>query len=106
MRVRRFSSTVNILLTLIKTKEHRAVKHLARKDEVLVHAIMRVWKARERGKLLERVKTARIVKDAWAIWKRRIREQRDRESMNSLYLFPDVALIIVFRSCACFFIST
>jgi protein SFI1 len=67
-----------------KIREHRADRHLDRKDEILVYAFMRIWKARERGKLLERVKTVRLLKDAWAVWKRRIKEQRDRQSMLDL----------------------
>ena len=59
--------------------ESRAMKHLARRDDVLVRAIMRIWKARERGRLLVRVQALRLLKQAWAVWKRRVEEQRERE---------------------------
>lgn len=62
--------------------ENRATKHLARQDDVLVRAVARVWKAHERGKLLERVKAVRLVKDTWAVWKRRLRNQKDLEGMS------------------------
>jgi len=59
--------------------EYRAAKHVARQDGVLLRAVSRVWKARERGKLLERVKAARLIKETWAVWKRRLRwEQQNR----------------------------
>lgn len=56
--------------------EYRAAKHAARQDGVLLRAVSRVWRARERGKLLERVKAARLIKETWAVWKRRLRQQR------------------------------
>ncbi|KAI0934407.1 hypothetical protein AcV5_006256 [Taiwanofungus camphoratus] len=65
----------------IKISEGRASKHLARQNDILVRAVMRVWKAHERGKLLERVKTARQLKQAWAVWKRRVRHQRALEDL-------------------------
>lgn len=65
--------------TFSQTWEHRAVKHEARQNEVLLRAIWRVWKAHERGKLLERVKGARLVKQAWTLWMQRLREERQRE---------------------------
>ncbi|KAH9951317.1 Sfi1 spindle body protein-domain-containing protein [Amylocystis lapponica] len=65
----------------IQTVERRASKHIARQDDVLVRAVMRVWKAHERGRLLERVKSARLLKQAWAVWKRRVRHQRGLEDL-------------------------
>jgi len=56
--------------------ERRADKHLARQDDVLVRAVTRVWKARERGKLLERVRDLRLLKNVWSTWQERIRELR------------------------------
>jgi protein SFI1 len=60
--------------------EYRAAKHVARQDGVLLRAIVRVWKARERGKLLERVRTMRLIKETWAVWKRRLQSQHHRDS--------------------------
>lgn len=60
----------------INVMEYRAAKHAARQDGVLLRAVSRVWRARERGKLLERVKAARLIKETWAVWKRRLRQQR------------------------------
>jgi protein SFI1 len=59
--------------------EYRATKHVTRQDGVLLRAIVRVWKARERGKLLERVRGVRLVKETWAVWKRRLRSQHHRD---------------------------
>lgn len=53
---------------------------------------MRVWKARERGKLLERVKSLRAVKAAWATWQNSIAVQREREGWGlspASYCYPD-----------------
>ncbi|KAH8106712.1 Sfi1 spindle body protein-domain-containing protein [Cristinia sonorae] len=63
----------------IRSLERRADKHLNRQNDVLVRAVVRVWKAHERGKLLERVMSVRSMKQAWTTWKRRLREQRSLE---------------------------
>lgn len=64
----------------IRALERRADKHLARQDDILVRAVLRVWKAHERGKLLERVRATRLLKQTWAVWKTRVSAQRERES--------------------------
>ncbi len=69
-------------LTLLQAMENRAVKHAARREDVLVRAIMRIWKAHERGKLLTRVRSLRILKQTWSLWKRRMEEQREREGWS------------------------
>ncbi|KAI6045673.1 Sfi1 spindle body protein-domain-containing protein [Pisolithus marmoratus] len=56
--------------------ERRADKYLARQDNVLIRAVTRVWKARERGRLLERVRALRLLKDAWSTWRERMRQIR------------------------------
>ncbi|KAI6132101.1 Sfi1 spindle body protein-domain-containing protein [Pisolithus croceorrhizus] len=60
----------------IRATERRADKYLARQDNVLIRAVTRVWKARERGRLLERVRALRLLKDAWSTWRERIRQTR------------------------------
>ncbi|KAK0459672.1 uncharacterized protein EV420DRAFT_1537125 [Desarmillaria tabescens] len=65
--------------------ESRADKHLARQDDVLLRAITRVWKARERGRLLERVKAVRLIKSTWLVWKQQLQEQRAREEIASSF---------------------
>lgn len=55
--------------------ENRADKHLARQDDLLVRAVMRVWRARGRGQLLEKVKMVRFLKAAWTTWERRLQFQ-------------------------------
>lgn len=45
------------------------MKYVARQDHILICAVLRVWRARMRGKRLERLKTSQIVENAWSIWK-------------------------------------
>ena len=71
-------------LAIFKLLEHRAVKYLSRRDDVLVRAVMRIWKAHERGRLLTRVRALRLLRQAWAIWKRRMEEQKEREGALGL----------------------
>lgn len=73
----------------IRAMERRADKYLARQDNVLIRAVIRVWKARERGWLLERVRTSRLLKDAWSTWKERVRQIRH---------FHDYAIAFSMRS--------
>lgn len=80
--------------------EKRADKHLARQDDVLIRAISRVWKARERGKLLERVRALRLIKDTWSVWRERMRQHRGLEG-EAKYTIMIRAVLIVSRLCAC-----
>ncbi|KAG1754575.1 hypothetical protein EDB19DRAFT_664351 [Suillus lakei] len=63
----------------IRVTEKRADKYLARQDAFLLRAVARVWKARERGKLLERVRDMRLMKNSIAVWKDRLRERKHLE---------------------------
>ncbi|KAK0240195.1 CTLH/CRA C-terminal to lish motif domain-containing protein [Armillaria nabsnona] len=65
--------------------ESRADKHLARQDDVLLRAVTRVWKARERGHLLESARAAQLVKSTWSAWKQQLREQRARNEIASTF---------------------
>jgi protein SFI1 len=68
----------------IRARERKADKYLARQNDVLVLAVMRVWKAHERGRLLERVRAMRLLKHMWAVWKKKINVIRDNEGSLSL----------------------
>lgn len=80
--------------------EKRADKHLARQDDVLIRAVARVWKARERGKLLERVRALRLIKVTWSVWRERIRQHRRLEGETEYTTMIRVVLIVS-RLCAC-----
>ncbi|KAJ8078611.1 hypothetical protein PM082_012894 [Marasmius tenuissimus] len=60
--------------------ERRADKHIMRQDSILLRAVMRVWKARERGKLLEKVKAFRLIRNGWAIWKTHLKTQYEAQA--------------------------
>ena|SRR6266851_7702096 len=64
-----------------QTLERRADKQIARQEDVLVRAVVRIWKAHERGRLAERVQNARLVRQAWEAWKKRLRHQRKLEGL-------------------------
>jgi hypothetical protein len=63
-----------------------------------------VWKARERGMLLERVRGVRLVKDAWVAWHRRLHEQKQTEGLLSIIL-GGIGLHDLCRSCIGVFAS-
>jgi len=64
--------------------EKRADKYLARQDAFLIRAVARVWKARERGKLLERVREMRLVKNSMTVWKNCLRERKHLQGEHYL----------------------
>lgn len=64
---------------MLQALERRADKQISRQEGSLVRAVVRVWKAHERGHLLERVHHARVLRQAWEAWKRRLRRQGDLE---------------------------
>ncbi|KAF8636478.1 hypothetical protein AX17_003293 [Amanita inopinata Kibby_2008] len=78
----------------------KAVKMMARQDDLLLRAVLRVWKARERGKLLERVINLRCIKDNWSIWKRHLRCQRNNQDLAASFAMRPTSsvLIVAFRS--------
>lgn len=61
--------------------ERRADKQIARQEDALVRAVVRVWKAHERGRLLERVQNDRLLRQVWEAWKKRLRHQRELEGL-------------------------
>ncbi|KAI8998736.1 Sfi1 spindle body protein-domain-containing protein [Trametes punicea] len=74
--------------------ENRAAKHVARQDEVLVRAVMRVWKAHERGRLLTRVRNLRLLRQAWSVWKERVAEQQEREELAQLFASRSSSVLV------------
>ena len=77
---------------LHQTLERRADRHIARQEDVLVRAVVRVWKAHERGRLLERVYNARLLRQAWEAWKKRLRHQKKFEGLAAVQSSFDIFL--------------
>ncbi|KAI0046680.1 hypothetical protein FA95DRAFT_1542135 [Auriscalpium vulgare] len=74
-------------LTRIRAMERRADKHVARQDDILVMAVSRVWRAHERGRLLERVRDVRVLRQTMDAWKKRKRQQEELEAQaQNFYL--------------------
>lgn len=59
--------------------DHKATKHAGRSDDVLRIAIIRIWRARARGRLLERLRDAALLKRALTVWSGKLRQNRERE---------------------------
>ena len=70
-----------MIVTLIvpQNLSRRADRHLARQNDILLLAVAKVWKARERGQLLQKVKSVRLVKGAWNVWRTRMNQQKQLE---------------------------
>ncbi|TBU50663.1 hypothetical protein BD309DRAFT_944429 [Dichomitus squalens] len=76
----------------IRAMENRAAKHVTRRNAVLIRAIMRIWKSHERGQLLTRVRAMRLLRQAWAVWKKHMDAQREREELAQLFRTRSVSL--------------
>ncbi|PPQ78073.1 hypothetical protein CVT25_015607 [Psilocybe cyanescens] len=64
--------------TALKALGHRADKHLARQDDLLCRAIIRIWRARMRGKKYEEFRTTQDLKNAWQKWLTKMAKQNAR----------------------------
>ncbi|GJE87193.1 hypothetical protein PsYK624_032760 [Phanerochaete sordida] len=64
----------------IRTLERRAAKHEARQNEVLLRAVWRVWKAHERGRLVENAVDKGVLHRVWSTWVQRLQQHREREA--------------------------
>ncbi|KAF5315974.1 hypothetical protein D9611_004637 [Ephemerocybe angulata] len=60
--------------------EKRADKHLAKSDVMLEYAIMRIWKARKNGRLLEQARSRRLKALAYNLWKDNIASRHGDEA--------------------------
>ncbi|KAG2041676.1 hypothetical protein BDR03DRAFT_1072733 [Suillus americanus] len=85
--LKRAISTWKTTRDRMRVTEKRADKYLARQDAFLLRAVVRVWKARERGKLLERVRDMRLMKNSIAVWKDRLRERKHLEGEHYALAF-------------------
>jgi protein SFI1 len=81
--VRRYSGIFWRITKVLQVLDSRGDKYLKRRNDLLLRAIIRVWVARERGHLLDRVQNTRLTKDAFLIWRRRFQEQKRLEGTLS-----------------------
>ncbi|KAF8522310.1 hypothetical protein BU17DRAFT_44917 [Hysterangium stoloniferum] len=52
----------------------RSDKYIKRRHHLLIRAVIRVWIARERGRLLDRVRAARLMRSAFSLWNQKVAE--------------------------------
>ncbi|TFK42645.1 Sfi1 spindle body protein-domain-containing protein [Crucibulum laeve] len=83
--MKRFLGAWKSAVLKIRNMESRAEKHVSRQDALLLHAVTRVWRAHERGHLLERVRTTRLLKQAWTIWQSRLQKEKQRTELASSF---------------------
>ncbi|KJA20236.1 hypothetical protein HYPSUDRAFT_1092898 [Hypholoma sublateritium FD-334 SS-4] len=70
----------------LRVLESRAKKHLLRQDEFLLRAIVRIWRARMRGKRLEQFKTVLVLKKAWRSWRARVESHHANLALSNKFL--------------------
>lgn len=69
---------VSYIFNVLQALGHRADKHLARQDDLLCRAIIRIWRARMRGKKYEEFRTTQDLKNAWQKWLIKMAKQNAR----------------------------
>ena len=77
----------NVTSPIKQALELRAEKYSGRQNDVLIRAVWRVWKAHERGKLLERVRNARLLSQAFTVWRKHLTQIKHREEMAVSFSF-------------------
>jgi protein SFI1 len=84
IRVRAYSADF-LPLILRQAMESRAAHHAILQDRLLLRAVYVVWRTRYQGRRLEGITDVRRLKEAWIVWKTRLRQHRDLE--GSLPIF-------------------
>ncbi|KDR81550.1 hypothetical protein GALMADRAFT_113988 [Galerina marginata CBS 339.88] len=69
----------------LKVMDHRAEKYLVRQDESLLRAIIRIWRARMRGRRLEQFRLSLITQHAWKYWKERLAKEIRRKDESAIF---------------------
>ncbi|KAF9653101.1 hypothetical protein BDM02DRAFT_3159997 [Thelephora ganbajun] len=64
----------------IRALERKADRHVTRQDDLLLRAVLRIWRAHERGKQLERYRAVKLLKQKWTVWQLHIRDLRYQEN--------------------------
>ena len=54
----------------------KAVKYRNRQESILLLAVLRMWRARGRGRLMDRARNTQRLQGAWEAWKLRLSEIR------------------------------
>ncbi|KAH8833803.1 hypothetical protein DL96DRAFT_1578456 [Flagelloscypha sp. PMI_526] len=67
-------------LQRLESLDERLQEHLAAQDRNRLVAVVRVWKAKEGGRLLERVKKRRLLKLAFNLWRLRMDRMRQMQA--------------------------
>jgi protein SFI1 len=70
--------------------EIRADRYIARKDTLLLRAIVRIWRARMRGVKLQRFKEITTLQNAWQKWSYRLSKERAQTGVFFSYSIVDM----------------
>ncbi|KAJ7109323.1 Sfi1 spindle body protein-domain-containing protein [Mycena epipterygia] len=65
----------------IRAMGNRATQHAIHQDRLLVRAVYVVMRTRYKGRRLEGITDVRRLKEAWVVWKRRLRQQKDLQDV-------------------------
>jgi hypothetical protein len=68
-------------LNFYQNLENRADRYIARKDTLLLRAVIRIWRARMRGVKLQRFKEITTLQVAWHKWIYRLSKEGAQKGM-------------------------
>ncbi|KAF4614733.1 hypothetical protein D9613_003001 [Agrocybe pediades] len=65
--------------------DHKATRHASRQDELLLRAVLRIWRARTRGRRYEQFSAITVQKNAWKKWRTRMVKEESRIDEAALF---------------------
>ncbi|KAL9715093.1 hypothetical protein Ac2012v2_001752 [Leucoagaricus gongylophorus] len=81
----RFLSRWRTIMQNIGVLDARAAKHSARRDKILMCAILRVWLAHVRGKEVNRQRNQNLLSWSFLVWKKKVAQNRQQEELAAIF---------------------
>ena len=83
---------------MVQSLDNKVAKHIARQDDLLLRAIIRIWRARARGQRLEQFQTTAALRRAWQRWQAKLTSNNAKLGKQKLPPLIGVPLTDVTRS--------
>ncbi|KAF9005590.1 hypothetical protein BDQ17DRAFT_1353427 [Cyathus striatus] len=65
----------------LEALNRRSDKYISRQDDLLLRAVIHVWRSRERGRFLEARRSVKVLTNAWSLWRNGVQHNRKNEEI-------------------------